>query len=255
MTSAMDDALTPTNATPGTGGGANGTWAPADDLDPFSTEYREGRGPLVLAVCWSMTLIAALFLGARLCVKLTAHKRLWWDDHLLVASWAMLVAFSAATTYGTKAGLGLHFGTLAGDRSLRPGDVDGLQLIVVIATVFSVMGAAWSKTSFALTLLRITKGTIHSVIWFVIVSMNIVLTFNAALQFLWCQPAAVAWNSGQGGTCWSKGVIIYYSIAAAAYSAAMDILLAMVPWVVIMRLNMEMREKVGVAVCMSLGFM
>lgn len=211
---------------------------------------------MVLAVCWAMTGIAALFLGARLYVKLTTRKSLWWDDHLLVASWFMLVAFSATTTSGLNFGLGMHFDSLMADHHLHPSIKQELklQLIVVIATVFSVMGAAWSKTSFAITLLRITKGTIHYVIWYIIISMNIVLTFNAILQFLWCQPAAAAWSAGQGGTCWSKDVIIYYSIAAAAYSAAMDILLAMVPWAVVMKLNMEKREKIGVAVCMSLGF-
>lgn len=218
-----------------------------------SADYEEGLGPMMLAVCWSMTAIAALFLGARLYVKLTTHKRLWWDDHFLVASWFMLVAFSTAITFGLKDGLGIHFNSLKNSDVNTAGE-GGLQLIVVVATVFSVIGASWSKTSFALTLLRITTGTMHYVIWFIVVSMNIVLTFNAILQFLWCQPASAAWSAGKDGTCWSKSVIIYYSIAAAAYSATMDVLLAMVPWVVIMKLKMEMKEKIGVAVCMSLGF-
>lgn len=236
----------------GTVGGLNHTQT---GLTLTAEEIYQGLGPMLLVVCWSMTAVAALFLAARLYVKLTTHKRLWWDDHLLVASWFMLVAFSATTTCGIKYGLGIHFQNLKNAPGSRPSDMNELQLVLVVATVFSVMGAAWSKTSFALTLLRITSGMIHHVIWFIIVTMNIVLTFNAILQFLWCQPASVAWSSGSGGTCWSKSVIIYYSIAAAAYSAAMDIILAMVPWAVIMKLNMEPREKIGVAVCMSLGFM
>lgn len=250
---AMADMLTSPNTTTAGMLGTHNSTAPGSHHALTSADYEEGLGPMVLAVCWSMTAIAALFLGARLYVKLTTHKRLWWDDHFLVASWFMLVAFSTATTFGLKDGLGMHFDALRGTDINTAGE-DGLQLIVVIATVFSVIGASWSKTSFALTLLRITTGTIHYVIWFIIISMNIVLTFNAVLQFLWCQPASVAWSGGQGGTCWSKGVIVYYSIAAAAYSATMDVLLAMVPWVVIMKLNMEMKEKIGVAVCMSLGF-
>lgn len=205
---------------------------------------------MLVAVCWSMTCIAALFLGTRLFVKLTTQRRLWWDDHILVASWCALVAFSSTMTYGTKYGLGTHL-----DMDATTETKSHMQLVVVIATVFSVMGAAWSKTSFAIMLLRITKGTMKYVIWFIMISMNLVLTFNAILQFLWCQPAYVAWHSGQGGTCWSKNVIVYYSVAAASYSATMDILLAMVPWAVIMKLQMQTREKIGIAVCMSLGVM
>lgn len=216
--------------------------------------YSDGLGPMILAVCWSMTGAATLFLGARVYVKLTAHKRLWWDDHFLLASWVMLVAFSSIITYGTTIGVGQHFDDLRSS-GINSSDMDGLQLVVVVATVFSVMGGAWSKTSFAITLLRLTKDTMYYVIWFIIISMNAVLTFNAVLQFLWCQPASVAWHSGAGGTCWSKDVIIYYSIAAASYSATMDILLALVPWTVIMKLKMERKEKIGVAICMSLGIM
>lgn len=207
--------------------------------------------PMLFAVCWSMTGIAALFLGTRLYVKITTQRQLWWDDHVLVASWWMLVAFSTTVSYGTKFGLGTHHYNI----SIAGNNQSHVQLVVVIATVFSVMGASWSKTSFAIMLLRITQGTIKYVIWFIMISMNLILTFNAILQFVWCQPAYVAWNSGQGGTCWSRDVIVSYSVAAASYSAAMDILLAMVPWAVLMKLKMQMREKVGIAVCMSLGLM
>lgn len=206
---------------------------------------------MVLGVCWALTGLSSLFLSLRLYVKSTAHRKFYWDDFLLAASWLMLVAFSVTATNGTRYGLGLH----QADKERAFNDPSNLRLMVVIATVFSVLGAAWSKTSVAVTLLRLTSGTLHYGIWLVVVSMNVVLTFNAILQFLWCQPASVAWSSGtgRGGTCWSRNVIVSYSIAAAAYSAAMDILLAIVPWFVIMGLNMQMKEKIGAAVCMSLG--
>jgi hypothetical protein len=41
---------------------------------------------------------------------------------------------------------------------------------------------------------------------------------------------------------------------AAGYSAGMDIILAIIPWTVIMKLNMAFKEKLGVAICMSLAF-
>lgn len=225
----------------------NGTESP-DLGSPVATSSQDAnRGPMMLGVCWSMTGLAAVFLGLRIYVKLSTHRKLYWDDFLLIASWFMLAAFSGTTTHGVAYGLGLHHAFANPDSMIE------LQLNVVIATVFSVLGAAWSKTSFAITILRLTTGGLHYMIWFVIVSMNTVLTFNAVLQFLWCQPVYVAWNAGRGGTCWDKKVIIYYSIAAAAYSAAMDIFLALMPWLVIMRLKMHMKEKIGAAVCMSLG--
>lgn len=207
-------------------------------------------GPVVLGVCWAEAGVTAIFLGLRLYVKLTTHRKLYWDDYLLIASWATLAAFSATAIHGVKFGLGQH-----NAQNKYHDDGAQLQLTVVIATTFSVLGAALSKTSFAITLLRLTKGIMRNVIWFAIVSMNVVLVFNIILQFIWCRPASAAWHSGRGGTCWSREFVVYYSVAAASYSALMDILLAMIPWTVIMRLRMHMKEKIGVAVCMSLGIM
>lgn len=192
-----------------------------------------------------MTGLAALFLGTRLYVKFTAHRGMWWDDYLLLASWCMLVAFSGSTTYATRVGLGQHEGSY--------GDPTPLQLMIVVATTFSVLGAAWSKTSFALTLLRITKGALYWMIWAVIISLNIVLTFNAILQFIWCTPAKAAWDVMVIHKCWKRAIVVDYTIFAAAYSAGMDFILACVPWLVITKLKMRRKEKIGVAVCMSLG--
>lgn len=209
--------------------------------------------PEILGLVWTMTAVAAAFLGLRVMVKLRSRKGLWWDDHLLVASWLMLTLFAISTTLCTRAGLGSH---------VRDADIQQtpLQLGVNVATVFSVLGAAWSKTSFALTLLRITRdGAHHRVvylgIWAVIVTMNLVLTFNAILQFIWCVPAARAWDPTVDGKCWSRNAVVAYTQFAAYYSASMDFALALVPWKLLIGLRMKLKEKVGVLTCMSLGIL
>lgn len=206
-------------------------------------------GPEVLGFVWGLTFVAACFLVARLYVKQRHSKGFWWDDHLLVASWGMLALFGAATTYCVQVGLGSHVGSSLLEQS-------PLQLGVIIATVFSVLGAAWSKTSFAFTLLRITREgnrIIYWGIWCVVVTLNVVLSFNAIVQFIWCTPAQAAWNPNIDGQCWNRSVVVRYTQFAAYYSAAMDFLLATVPVILIAHLQMRLKEKMGVIVCMSLG--
>lgn len=206
-------------------------------------------GPQVLGVVWTLTVIAACFLAARLYVKQRHSKGVWWDDHLLVVSWGMLVLFASTTTYCVHVGLGSHSGSDTLQQS-------PLQLGVIIATIFSVLGAAWSKTSFAFTLLRITREgsrIIYWGIWCVVVTLNVVLVFNAILQFIWCTPAQMAWNPSVQGQCWDRSVVVRYTQFAAYYSAAMDFVLATVPVTVLMHLQMRLKEKIGVIVCMSLG--
>lgn len=234
---------------PDMGSKGNATTLPPPQ--PVSSPFG-ASGPEVLGLVWTMTFVAASFLAVRLWVKHRSHKGLWWDDHLLLASWAMLALFAAATSFCVHAGIGTHVGTLGIDQA-------SMQLGIVIATVFSVLGAAWSKTSFALTLLRITREGEHRFvywgIWAVVVSMNIVLVFNAIIQFIWCVPAAAAWTPFLDGQCWSRSVVVKYTQFAAAYSAAMDFALALVPWKVVMQLRMRLKEKLGVVICMSLGFL
>lgn len=234
----------------------NGTGSPPDSSHQQQQHAAAAIGadkPEILGSVWAMTAVAAAFLGLRLWVKVRSRKGLWWDDHLLAASWGMLALFAAATTACAGAGLGSHVRDAGAVRQTP------LQLGVNVATVFSVLGAAWSKTSFALTLLRITRDggqrAAHLGVWAVVVTMNAVLALNAVVQFVWCVPAAKAWDATLDGTCWKRSVVVQYTQFAAYYSASMDFALALVPWKVLIGLRMRPKEKLGVLVCMSLGML
>lgn len=216
-------------------------------------DYSEDLGPLILTITWSMTGAAALFLAARLYIKIYLRTGIgaWWDDTVLAASLAMLLGFNGSITYAVHAGLGRHLDDLAASAA------DALRLAIPVAMVFSMLGAAWSKTSFALTLIRLTRRntTLRKFLWFIIASLNVIMAFNAVLQFIWCQPAWAIWNGPrhEGGNCWSPWILIGYSMAAVGYLGIMDLTLAIIPWVIISKLRMDIKEKIGVAVCMSLG--
>lgn len=208
-------------------------------------------GTEINVVVWVMTFVATCLLAMRLYIKFRGQKGLWWDDHALILSWVMLLAYAGTTTFCVHVGLGSH----GGSSNIQ---VSALQLGVVISTVFSTLGAAWSKTSFAVTLLRITRDgdrSIYWAIWCVIITMNVVLAFNAIIGFIWCDPPQAAWSLHVDAKCWDRAVVVRYTVFGAAYSAAMDFLLAMVPWFVIMKLSIKRKEKLGVAFCMSLGIL
>ncbi|ETS75030.1 hypothetical protein PFICI_13514 [Pestalotiopsis fici W106-1] len=125
--------------------------------------------------------------------------------------------------------------------------------LVSVTSVLTLVAAAFSKTSFALTLLRLTDGWLKKAVWAIIITLNLTLLVNAILPFLRCIPSEAAWNPMVPGTCFDILITIRFSIFGAAYSAAIDWLLALVPWAIIMKLNMRINERIGVAVCISLG--
>ncbi|KAK5655071.1 hypothetical protein OQA88_5970 [Cercophora sp. LCS_1] len=113
--------------------------------------------------------------------------------------------------------------------------------------MFSILAAVWSKTSFALTMLRLMQDwKMKAFIWFIIVSMNIAMYLTIIFTWLKCVPP----NTEQ---CIASGPYVTYSIASGAYSAAMDFILAFLPWPLIWGLQMQKKEKLGIAIAMSLG--
>ena len=47
----------------------------------------ENLGPYLNRVIWSLAALSTLFVGLRVYCKLLRRKQLWWDDHVLIASW------------------------------------------------------------------------------------------------------------------------------------------------------------------------
>lgn len=43
-------------------------------------------GPQVNFTMWLLTALAAMFLALRVYCKILRHRGLWWDDHILIAS-------------------------------------------------------------------------------------------------------------------------------------------------------------------------
>jgi len=98
---------------------------------------------------------------------------------------------------------------------IPPQNLNDMYLIGQISITLIICAAAWSKTSFGITLLMISDG-IHGktriFIWFALVSMNLLLGVTAMLFWVGCTPLEKAWHPFIRGTCWSPNVIITYNI-------------------------------------------
>ena len=147
-----------------------------------------------------------------------------------------------------------------------------MSLISYSAGFATILAAAWSKTSFGITLLRIAEGWVRWVVWFIIISVNIVLGVSAIIMWTRCWPVAKLWNDQLEGTCWTPVTMERYQTftssrwrhgedlryensltLAVVYSGMMDIVLAVLPWKIIWHITINKREKFGALVAMSMG--
>ena len=81
------------------------------------------------------------------------------------------------TTVSVSYGYGRPFDTVALE------DLEKMPTLANVAGFFSVMAALWSKTSFALTLARISDGWILRFVWGIIVTMTGIMGSSAILVF------------------------------------------------------------------------
>lgn len=152
------------------------------------------------------------------------------------------MVFIIISIYSTKFGLGKHLGNLDLTRLPR------LLYLLPIAQFFAVLSVAVSKTSFILTLLRLVNKTWHKVaLWFMFVTVNASLLSISIVQFYQCPAGPAPKNCVSGDNVISLGVF------AAGYSAVMDLVLTVFPSLIIWKLQMKTREKIGIIVSMSLG--
>jgi hypothetical protein len=85
-----------------------------------------------------------------------------------------------------------------------------INLLDSICGIFSFGAVAWSKTSFALTLVRITSGKVNKFIWFLIVSVNAVCLSMVIVNWTSCRPTQKLWDWYIDGECNDVNVLVQY---------------------------------------------
>jgi hypothetical protein len=84
---------------------------------------------------------------------------------------------------------------------VNPDNLVQINLLNTVCAILSRLSACWSKTSFALTLTRITKGKLRIFIVVTAVIMNIALIGTSIMQLASCTPIERVWDKSVPGTC------------------------------------------------------
>ncbi|KAK0755141.1 hypothetical protein B0T18DRAFT_315992 [Schizothecium vesticola] len=207
-------------------------------------------GPTTRASIWILVCASLVFLLMRLYCKAMRHRKFHADDWFAIAAWMALLGSTISTNRTIDLGFGKH------SYMIDPRNINEMYLIGKISVTLTVCSQAWSKTSFAITLLMISDGfhgRTRIFLWFAVVSMNLFFGTAAMLFWVGCSPVEKAWNLFVPGKCWSQYVPVLFMIFTSAYSGIMDLIFAIIPWKIIMRMQMETKEKIGVALAMSMG--
>ncbi|SPO05355.1 uncharacterized protein DNG_08042 [Cephalotrichum gorgonifer] len=206
------------------------------------------RGAAILAAHWGLTALATVFLALRLYCKRITKKSLWWDDWILIASWLVILGTDIVTTIlVVDFGLGKHSWDIVITNYTK------FKIIIDSRATITLTSMGWTKTAFAVTLLRLTSGMTKRFVWFIIISLNVITLISAAIPWIQCAPVSKTWDPSVTGGCWAPMVGIKIWIAMGAYSGLMDFTLAALPWTFIYSMRLRKREKLGILIAMSMG--
>ncbi|KAK2036257.1 hypothetical protein LZ31DRAFT_571489 [Colletotrichum somersetense] len=199
--------------------------------------------PRVVASIWIMISVSTIFLFLRVYCKKIRSRGMWIDDHILIVSWMFLLISTSLSTELMRLGFGKtidftpHMHTLSS-----------------VNVVINSVALALSKTSFAVTMLRISSGKRKAFIWFLIMTMNAVLATGAVASWIAaCDRPADTYEAVIPGTCWRVQDSVVMAMVSNGYSALVDFILSLLPWAIMRGLGMKRHERIGVAIAMSLG--
>ncbi|KAH7357412.1 hypothetical protein BKA66DRAFT_473217 [Pyrenochaeta sp. MPI-SDFR-AT-0127] len=193
------------------------------------------RGPTMLTVIWFSAILSATVLSLRLYCKKKTYRGLWWDDVFALASWASMAVYVCLTTYCV---VQLDYGSR--DWDIPPQNFPIIMKMAAARHPFSLLSIMWSKTSFGVTLLRIATGWLKRAVWVLIISTNIFLGFSIIIFYIQCTPIRGAVMQDK---CLDRGAVMKYHVFSGVFF----------PWKILWGLQMLAKEKLGIAVAMSMG--
>ena len=98
------------------------------------------------------------------------------------------------------------------------GNLPQLNLLGVMSASFSIIASALSKTSFALTLVRVMDRPYQPVLWFIIATINLTGGLTALFSWIRCSPVEKVWLPLTRGVCWKPGIFTDFAIATGGSS-------------------------------------
>jgi hypothetical protein len=163
----------------------------------------------VLSATWSMFIAASTLLALRLYCRIGRTKQTWWDDYLLVLGWVFLATSIALQTFIFDQG---YLYTTLGNDAISPANLasDSLMKLSLAAT----------KTSFALTLIRLVNGKG----WIVWVVVAITFLTDAMMiihaTMVWRSTCGSPPNSYTFSPCWDPYSGLWLNFVGSSMLAA-----------------------------------
>ncbi|EER25284.1 hypothetical protein D8B26_007908 [Coccidioides posadasii str. Silveira] len=207
------------------------------------------KGPMLLAVMWSLTIVTAIIVTARIYIRAKIVRNLGPDDWLIIAGMALGIVYVAITHVNVVVGYGRQQKTLA---------IENIETAIMLNTVsfiFGILSFTIPKLAVAAMLNRILNPTrFQRYFLWILTGLGTVISIVCILVlFTMCSPPQGLWRVRMKAKCRDTWILINYAIFTGAVSAFVDLYLSIYPTTVLWKLQMSTRKKVALSAALSLG--
>ncbi|GFN20623.1 uncharacterized protein AtWU_10430 [Aspergillus tubingensis] len=213
----------------------------------------DNKGPMILSVLWALTGLTSVLVIARMYIRTSLLHNLGPDDWLITASLVMGVVYCAITTINVDMGYGKHAWLLS-ERT-----VEHATFLNCLSFLFGIISFAIPKLAVTAMLNRILNPSMTQRIclWTLTGFAAVVSGICIIVLFTMCDPPEALWKTHlvtEGkATCKDVWILIDYAIFTGALSAFVDLMLAVYPSTVLMKLHMSLRKRLALCAALGLG--
>ncbi|TQV97715.1 hypothetical protein V2A60_006552 [Cordyceps javanica] len=217
-------------------------------VDNASEELNEqSQYKMIISVCVVMATLSTIIVGARLYIR-KKNNRFAGDDWMSILSLIFAIAYSILCIVQTKYGLGLV-------PAKRPKQnlIPYTRVNYAGRPIYQI-GISFFKIALLISYLRLLQGTDNRVYRMVIwgaIAFVFLNHFGSALALIFnCNPVDKSWNPSKPGTCLPA---VAPFTAYAVLTIISDVLVAVLPIPVLLKLNIRLEKKLGLMGIFALG--
>ncbi|KAF9871286.1 hypothetical protein CkaCkLH20_11207 [Colletotrichum karsti] len=209
----------------------------------------QDKGPTIVVVCWIVTAVSTLFVLGRVYVRGRIMRKFHSDDWFIILGQICGYISTALSTVAVSYGNGRHMTLLSTEQQ------QGAILWTTAAFCPGIMSFGLPKMAVVSLLTRLMNpGKYHKwFLWWMAIWCQLTLFVTAGLLLGRCMPARSLWDFSVPGTCFDVSILVNFCIYAGAFSAFVDVYLAVYPAIVLFSLQMSTKKKIALSCALGIG--
>ncbi|KAI5920339.1 hypothetical protein F4810DRAFT_441963 [Camillea tinctor] len=208
-----------------------------------------GRGPMVMGITWTFTILSIVVVGLRFYVRLKIFKFYSIEDWLMLAALVFLVVSQGCVSVAYHYGIGKYDADIE-----QPTQMVNVLKWIWLSVAPGMVVSILARISIAMLLVQLF-GVHKWFKWFIII-ITVVQTVLCVLiiPFTYSQvrPTEALWNIYLLNVeRWDHRVVLYMEYIGQSLYTISDITYVLFPVIIIWRLNMPTRRKVGLVLLLA----